>query len=86
MNNKKEDYIMKYVTMGVEESRYTLIIMKRDSVTNLSIDDTVTYYKSYDINELIELKDDLRIITRTVTKKYYLDIVIYDSQERRFVR
>lgn len=77
---------MKYVTMGVEESRYTLIIMKRDSVTNLSVDDTVTYYKSYDINELIELKNDLIDVIISGNRPYYLDMVIYDSQERQFIR
>lgn len=76
---------MKYVTRGVEESRYTLIIMKRDSITNLSIDDTVTYYKSYDIKELIDLKNDLIDVMISINRPYYLDMVIYDSQECCFI-
>ena len=80
---------MKIVVFGKEiennkRTRYALIIMKCDRQTKESIDNTITYVYSNNVNDLLKTKTQLTEIA--IHKPHYMDMCIFDYQEMHYVR
>lgn len=75
---------MKIITLGKKHSRYALILMKLEKPNGKSIDDTITYYNSDDLNELQNLASTL-IEEIGVKVQHHLDLNIYDYHDMKYV-